>query len=268
MPCVGYGTYRTPDGEECASGVAAAIECGYRHVDTAEFYANEKGVGEGLRRSGIDRSEVFLTSKVWNDNQGYERTLSAFSESLKKLKTDHLDLYLIHWPAPKAFRDEFPKYFIDTWRALEKLYSDGSVRAIGVCNSLPHHLKPVLRECEIIPMVNQIEYHLGYIQKEAEDFSKANGMVVEAWAPLCKGRAFGHESLRSIAHKYGKTEAQIMICWCLEHSVAPLPKSVHAERIKENADVFDFELTKNDMLSLDNFDACGRFGSHPDEADF
>ncbi|MEG2540259.1 MAG: aldo/keto reductase [Clostridia bacterium] len=268
IPCVGYGTYRTPDGEVCASGVEKAIECGYRHIDTAEFYDNEAGVGEGISRSGIARKDIFVTSKVWNDNQGYDSALRAFDTSTKKLKTDILDLYLVHWPSPAKFREVFPKMFVETWRALETLYKNGQVRAIGVCNCLPHHLKSLFGEIEVKPMVNQIEYHLGYIQDEAEKFSKENGMLVEAWAPLCKGRAFGFEPLKSIATKYGKTEAQILVRWCLQREVLPLPKSVHNDRIVENANVFDFEISAEDMALLNKFDACSRFGSHPDTCDF
>lgn len=268
MPCVGYGTYRTPEGRECVNGVLCALENGYRHIDTASFYANEAGVGEGIRLSGIKRDDIFVTTKVWNDMQGFDNTLQAFEESLKKLNTGYVDLYLVHWPNPAAFRTIFPKALIDTWKALEKLYKEGYVRAIGVCNSYKHHLKPLFEQCEIKPMVNQIEYHPGCPQKEAEEFSKENGLVVEGWAPLCKGRAFGTEPLRSIALRHAKSEAQVLVRWCLQHAVVPLPKSVTPSRIIENADVFDFVLSSVEMSALDEAAPCGRLGSHPDNAQF
>lgn len=268
MPCVGYGTYKTPDGEECAQGVKYALEVGYRHIDTAEFYGNEKGVGEGIVASGIDRKEIFVTTKIWNDNQGFDSTLRAFDNSLERLGLEYLDLYLIHWPIAYRFKDDYPKQFIETYRALEHLYKKGRVRAIGVCNCLKNHLNTLLENCEIKPMVNQIEYHVGYMPVEAERFSKENDIVVEGWSPLCKGRIFGFEPLKSIAEKHGKKESQVLVRWCLQHGVAPLPKSVHFDRIAENADIFDFELDEQDMLALDNFEGVGRLGSHPDTCNF
>lgn len=268
IPCIGFGTYKTPDGEVCAESVRCAIELGYRHIDTAAFYENESGVGEGIRRSGILREDIFVVSKVWNDMQGYENTLRSFDISLKKLGLEFMDMFLVHWPAPKAFRADFPKTFLSTWRALEKLYKDGVVRAIGICNSQKHHIKPLLCECEIAPQVNQIEYHIGCMQSEAEEFSKANGMLVEAWSPLCKGRVMQDGELERIAGKYGKSPAQVLVRWCLQHDVLPLPKSVTATRIKENADVFDFVIEDKDMRILDAFDRIGRLGSNPDTAEF
>lgn len=267
IPCLAYGTYKTPDGEICAEGVRSAIELGYRHIDTAEFYGNEEGVGEGIGRSGISRKEIFVTTKVWNTHQGYDSTLYAFENSAKRLGLESVDLYLVHWPVANDFRADYPKHFLDTWHALETLYKNGQVRAIGVCNCLKSHLNTLLCNCEVKPSVNQMEYHYGFVQAEAEAFSKENGLVVEAWAPLCRGRYFGTEPLGSIAEKYGKTEAQVLVRWCLQHGVLPLPKSVNPIRIKENAEVFDFAIDDADMKLLDAFQG-ERIGSHPDSVAF
>ena len=268
IPCIAYGTYKSPDGEECVQGVKCALENGYRHIDTAEFYGNEFSIGKALREIDIPRKEIFITSKVWNTHQGFRTTIEAFESSLDKLGLDYLDLYLIHWPNPKQFREDYPEKLYDTWNAMERLYRDGKVRAIGVCNCLTSHLKDILRYAPVKPMVLQNEIHIGYMQKEVTEFAQQNGIVVEAWAPLCRGKAFGTEPLSSIAYKYGKTEAQILVKWSLQHNLLPLPKSIKPERIIENADVFDFEISKEDMARLDAFDGLGRLGSHPDTAEF
>lgn len=268
IPCVGYGTYLTPDGEVCVNGVKSAIENGYRHIDTAYFYDNEKGVGEGIRQSGIARENIFVTSKLWNSDHGYDNTLFAFEKTLKNLGFDTLDLYLIHWPNPLEFRESFPNKFIETWRAFERLYKEGRVRAIGVCNSLPRHLKVLLNESEIKPMVNQIEYHIGYMQQEAVEFSKQNGLLVEAWSPLCKAKVFSDPKILALAEKHMKMPSQILLRWCLDKEVLPLPKSVTPSRIAENAKIFDFNLDDEDIEFLDNLDICSRLGSYPDTAQF
>lgn len=268
IPCVGYGTYKTPDGEVCAEGVSYALQNGYRLIDTAEFYANESGVGEGIKRSGVNVKDIFVTTKVWNSHQGYDQTLSAFDGSMKKLGLETLDLYLVHWPIAYDFKDDYPKSFLATWKALETLYKNGQVRAIGVCNCLKSHLNTLLCNCEIKPMVNQIEFHPGCMQAEAVEFSKQNGLVVEGWAPLCKGKMFGTKPLKSIAEKYGRTESQVLVSWCIGKGVIPLPKSVTPSRILENAGAFGFTLSKEDVCALDNFDGIGRLGSHPDSITF
>lgn len=271
IPCVGFGTYKNTDPAECLSSVREALAAGYRHVDTAQFYFNEENVGEAIRESGLPRNEIFLTTKVWNTSQGYDNTLRAFDESMGKLGLDYLDLYLVHWPVAKDYATDYPSAFTQTWRALEKLYADGKVRAIGVCNCLKEHLNVLFGECRIKPMVNQIEYHFGFSdpdQTEAADFSRANGIVVEAWAPLCRGRAFGNPVLKAVAEKYGKTEAQILVRWCLQHETLPLPKTVSPARIRENADVFGFVISDEDMAALDAVDTVGRLGPHPTEARF
>ena len=268
IPCVGFGTYLTPDGDTCVNSVKEALSAGYRHIDTAEFYANEESVGKALAESGISRDEVFVTTKLWNTNQGYDSALRHFEMSVKKLGLDTVDLYLIHWPMAKDFVADYPKTLLDTWRAFERLYEEGRVRAIGVCNCLKHHLKVIIDNSKVAPMVNQIEYHAGLVQKEAEEFSKQNGVVVEAWAPLCRGRAFGNTVLESIAAKHGKTQAQVLVRWCLDKGVLPLPKSVTPSRIRENVDVFDFALSADEIAAIETIEGVGRIGSNPDDAKY
>ena len=269
IPCVGFGTYKTPDGDVCVTGVLTALEAGYRHIDTAEFYFNEEGVGKALAETSLPREDIFVTTKVWNTHQGFDATLRAFDLSMQKLGLDTLDLYLVHWPITKDFKEDYPARFIDTWRALERLYEEGRVRAIGVCNCLKTHLNVLFDACKVPPMVNQIEYHFGFTdrdQMEAVAFSQANGIVVEGWAPLCRGNAFGHTVLAAVAQKHGKTEAQVLVRFCLEHGVLPLPKSATPSRIIENADVFSFSLDAEDLAALDAVSSIGRLGPHPDEA--
>ena len=271
IPCVGFGTYKNTDPAECLSSVREALAAGYRHIDTAQFYFNEESVGAAVRDSGVPRGEIFLTTKLWNTSQGYDSTLRTFDDSLKKLRLDYVDLYLVHWPVAKDFAAEYPRALLNTWRAFEKLYADGKVRAIGVCNCLKEHLNTVLGECKVAPTVNQIEYHFGFAdpdQLEAADFSRRNGIVVEAWAPLCRGRAFGNPVLKAVAEKYGKTEAQILVRWCLQHDALPLPKSVSPARIRENADIFAFVIADEDMAALDAVSSVGRLGPHPTEPRF
>lgn len=268
IPCVGFGTYLTPDGDTCVNSVKEALLAGYRHIDTAEFYANEESVGKALAESGISRDEVFVTTKLWNTNQGYDSALRHFDMSAKKLGLDTVDLYLIHWPMAKDFVADYPKTLLDTWRAFERLYKEGRVRAIGVCNCLKHHLKVIIDNSKVAPMVNQIEFHAGLVQKEAEEFSKQNGVVVEAWAPLCRGRAFGNPVLESIAAKHGKTQAQVLVRWCLDKGVLPLPKSVTPSRIRENIDVFDFALSADEIAAIETIEGVGRIGSNPDDAKY
>ena len=268
VPCVGFGTYKTPEGDVCEKSVLAALDAGYRHIDTAEFYFNEESVGKALAKSPVPREEIFLTTKVWNTHQGYDETLAAFDASEKRLGTAP-DLYLVHWPITKDHKDDYPARLIDTWRAMETLLKEGRVRAIGVCNCLKSHLNVLFDECKVPPMVNQIEYHFGFTdrdQMEAVAFSQANGIVVEGWAPLCRGNAFGHPVLAAVAQKHGKTEAQVLVRFCLEHGVLPLPKSATPSRIIENADVFSFSLDAEDLAALDAVSSIGRLGPHPDEA--
>lgn len=255
MPRLGLGTYRSAEGGDVEGSVLAALELGYRSIDTASLYGNEAGIGRAIAASGVPRSEIFLTSKVWNDEQGYDNTLTAFSRSLERLETDYLDLYLVHWP-----RTETP----ETWRAIERLYAEGAVRAIGVCNHLEHHLEALLSVAEVAPMVDQYEMHPWLQQPSLRRYCEAHGIVVEAWAPLMKGRVAEEPALVEIAARRGKSPAQVAIRWLLQHGVVTIPKSVHRDRIAENTSVFDFALTDADMAAIDAVDRGERFGPEPD----
>ncbi|MFO7849671.1 MAG: aldo/keto reductase [Spirochaetia bacterium] len=257
MPLVGLGVFQVEDGPEVENSVRWALELGYRHLDTASYYQNESGVGKALAESGIDREDVFLTTKVWNDQQGYQNTLNAFDESRKKLRTDVVDLYLIHWPIKDTFKE--------TWKALEKLYADGKVRAIGVSNFLIHHLEELIKDTDIVPAVNQVELHPFLRQKKLHDYCIDKGIQIEAWSPLTRGRFLDHSTITDIAAAHGKSPAQVLIRWDLQHKIVTIPKSTHRERIKENSEVFDFELSQGEMESIDSLDTETRIGPHPDE---
>lgn len=268
IPEIGFGTYKTPPGELCAESVKTALKAGYRLIDTAAFYGNEASVNQGIIDSGICPNDIFITTKLWNTDQGYDNTLKAFDLSMKNLGRDVLDLYLIHWPVAFDFRERWQSTIKETWRAFEKLYNDGRVRAIGVSNFQIRHLKYLLSVCGTAPMVDQIEIHIGYPESDVVGFCTENGITVEAWAPLAKGRAFGLPELEKVARKTGKTPAQVLIKWCMQKGVIPLPKSVTPSRIYENFDVFDFELAPEDIEILDKINAVGRLGSHPDDCQF
>jgi len=268
IPCVGFGTWQTPDGETAVQAVKSAIENGYRHIDTAAVYQNEVGVGQGIMASGVDRKELFVTSKVWNTERGYEKTIAAFHQTLSDLQLDYLDLYLIHWPAIAKQHDNWEQLNAETWRAMEDLYKAGKIKAIGVSNFLPHHLESLLQQCTITPMVNQIEFHPGYMQKETVEYCQKHDILVEAWSPLGNGKLLSNPLLQEIAQKYDKSVAQLCIRWVLQHNLLPLPKSITPERIKQNADVFDFDISADDMNKIDNMAYCGGSGLNPDDIDF
>ncbi|MFQ6840981.1 MAG: aldo/keto reductase [Agathobaculum sp.] len=262
IPAVGYGTYLTSEKDD--GTVAAALAAGYRHFDTASFYDTEQALGDALKAAGVPREELFLTSKLWKDEMGYENALAAFERSLQKLGTDYLDLYLIHWPRTDDLTAEWRQLDRDTWRALEELYRAGRVRAIGVSNFLPHHLRNLMETAEIAPMVNQIEFHPGYPQTWNVEFCKAHGILPEAWSPLGRTRVLQDERLAGIAAKYGKTVAQLCVRFALQCGVVPLPKSSSPARMQANLDVFDFVISDEDMDRILTLPQFGWSGLHPD----
>lgn len=268
IPCIGYGTYKTSD-EEVYNAVLSALKAGYRHIDTAAFYKNEEGIGRAIRDCGIAREELFITSKVWNTDRGYENTKRAFAATMERLGFAYLDLYLIHWPAnKKQFGDEAEKINAETWKALEELYAEGKIRAIGLSNFLPHHIDELMKTAKVKPMVDQIEFHPGWAQLEVSEYCRKNDIVVEAWSPLGRKEVLDNEVLRDIGSKYGKSTAQICVRWVLQHGILPLPKTVNAKRMAENADVFDFELTGEEMKAIDELRDLGGQCALPDEVDF
>lgn len=268
IPCIGYGTYKTSD-EEVYDAVGAALKAGYRHIDTAAFYKNESGIGRAIADCGVPREELFITSKVWNTDRGYENTKRAFAETMERLSLEYLDLYLIHWPAnKKQFGEKAEQINAETWRALEELHAEGRVRAIGLSNFLPHHIEDLMKTARIKPMVDQIEFHPGWAQMEVSEYCQKNGIVVEAWSPLGRRDALDNGTLRAIGEKYEKSTAQVCVRWVLQHGILPLPKTVNPERMAENADVFDFELTKEEMQVIDKLENLGGQCALPDEVDF
>lgn len=264
IPCVGFGTWQSPDGEIAVNAVKEAIRVGYRHIDTAAIYGNEKSVGKAIKESGIDRRELFVTSKVWRSELGYEKTKAAFEKTLNDLQLEYLDLYLIHWPASFHKYENWEDLNRDTWKAMLDLYQEGKIRAIGVANFLPHHLR-ALMEFDVKPMVDQIEFHPGYMQEEAVAFCKDHGILVEAWSPLGSGRILQDERLQAMAKSYGKSVAQLCVRWCMQNGTLPLPKSVTAARIAENSNVFDFVISEKDMAAINTLPTFGESGAHPDK---
>lgn len=268
IPVPGFGTYKTPDGEVCVNAVREAIAAGYIHIDTAALYGNECSVGEGVRQSGKPREELFVTSKVWNTERGYDKTLRACEKSLKDLKMDYLDLYLIHWPANRQqFGDKADVINVDTWRAMERLAEEGVVRSIGLSNFYPSHMAPVLASANIAPAVDQIEFHPGLLQQDTVETCRTEGLLVEAWSPLGRGRLLDNPVIVDIAERHGKSAAQVTLRWVIQMGVLPLVKSVHEERIRENFDLFSFTLDEDEMARMSALPEA-RFGSHPDTVAF
>lgn len=259
MPWFGLGVFKVKEGSEVVDSVKAAIKNGYISIDTAAIYQNEEGVGQAIREAGVVREQLFITSKVWNADQGYDSTLQAFEISLQKLGLEYLDLYLIHWPGKNKYKE--------TWKALEKLYKDGRIRAIGVSNFHMHHLKDLLRDAEVKPMVNQVEYHPHLTQKDLHEFCKQEGIQLEAWSPLKRGELLSDPTINEIAVKYQKSAAQVILRWDLQNGVVTIPKSIKEERIIENANIFDFELSPEDMEKISNLNKNERIGSNPDTMD-
>jgi len=256
LPWLGFGVFQINDGPEVEQAVKHAFETGYRSIDTAAVYGNEQGVGKAIRESGIPREDIFLTTKVWNDAQREKRTLAAFEESLKRLDTEYVDLYLVHWPVKGFYRD--------TWQDMEEIYQSGRAKAIGVSNFMVHHLEEILGDCQVIPSVNQIEFHPFLVQPKLLSFCQKHKIQVEAWSPLMQGQIINNPTIQKLAEKYHKTPAQITLRWDLQHEVVTIPKSVRPSRIEENAQVFDFNLSVEDMHLLDGLDEGKRIGPDPD----
>ena len=270
IPCVGYGTYKT-DPAATATAVTAAIQAGYRHIDTAMVYRNEEGVGQGIKAAGVDRTELFITSKLWNTDRGYEATKVAFQKTLDRLGLDYLDLYLIHWPANETqFGAEAAKINAETWRAMEELYHAGKIRAIGLSNFMPHHFKKLLETATVKPMVDQIEVHPGWTHADEIKELQAMDIVVEAWGPLGGQGAtvLTNPTMQEIATAHNKSTAQVSLRWVLQQGVLPLPKSVHVDRMKQNMDIFDFELSPTEMATISALPNLGGQCKDPDDVDF
>ena len=258
MPQLGFGVFQVPD-DQAESAVRTALVCGYRSIDTASLYGNECGVGRAVAESGVPRDELFLTTKLWNDDQGYQSALDALAASLRRLSLEYVDLYLIHWPKPTLDK------YVDSWRALEQLYKDGVVRAIGVSNFQPAHLQRLLDETDVVPAVNQIELHPHFQQKQLRDFDTAHRIATEAWSPLGQGQVLAESVIRTIAAKYDKTPAQVVLRWHLQLGNIVIPKSVTPARIRQNIEVFDFELSGDDLRAFDGLETGTRIGPDPDE---
>ena len=268
IPCVGFGTWQTPNGEIAVSSVKEAIALGYRHIDTAAGYGNEESVGIAVKQSGIKRGELFITSKLNNPDHGYVNTLAAFEQTMKNLDMDYLDLYLIHWPNPIKYRDIWQETNAGSWKAMEELYAAGRIRAIGISNFCERHIEELMKTAKIAPMVNQIRLCPGDTQDEITTYCRSKNILLEAYSPLGTGKIFEVEELKVLADKYGKSIAQICIRWSLQMGFLPLPKSVTASRIKENTNVFDFELSAQDVQAISNLKGCCGTAANPDTKTF
>jgi diketogulonate reductase-like aldo/keto reductase len=268
IPCVGFGTWQSPDGDICVSAVKAAIGAGYRHIDTAAAYDNEKSVGAAIKPAGVPREDLFVTTTLWTDDRGYEATLAAFESSVQKLGLEYIDLYLMHWPNPVKFRSSWQEANAGSWKAFEKLYKACRVRAIGVSNFHERHIEPLLKHASVAPMVNQIRLCPGDTQDEVAEYSKKRKMLLEAYSPLGVGKIFDVPEMKAVAEKYGRTIAQVCVRWSLQMGFLPLPKSVTPSRIEENADVFGFELAGDDVKLIAGLKGCAGYSPNPDEIMF
>lgn len=263
LPWAAFGTYKAAQGNNVEI-LKMAIDSGYRYFDTASFYGTEEYLGQAIKMSGIPREEFFIASKMWKDEMGYEEAKKAFAGSLKKLGTDYLDLYLIHWPLPQPGHETWKALDIETWRALEELYEEGRVRAIGLSNFLPHHIENLLENCRVKPMADQLEFHPGYTQEAAVRYCQEHGILVQAWSPIGRGRVLEDELIAGMASKYGVSPAQICLRYALQRDVLPLPKSSSEERMRQNQDLFSFEISGEDMYRIDTMPQTGWSGEHPD----
>lgn len=245
IPSIGFGTYKSGDDEETAKIIKNALNLGYKMIDTASFYNNEVGIGNGIKESDIDRKDIFIVTKLWNDDHGYDNTIEAFNKSLNNLQVDYIDLYLIHWPN---------KLNAETWRAFEHLYETGKVKAIGVCNFKVEHLEELKKTAKIMPMVNQVEIHPFSTKNNIINYCKDNNIKVVAWSPISRGRVLSNDLMIDLSQKYKKSIVQIVLRWHMQKGVIPIPKSSNENRIKENIDIFDFEISSEDMKAIDSLD--------------
>lgn len=268
IPIVGFGTWQTPSGEVAKNSVLAAINDGYRLIDTAAAYGNEESVGEGIRASGVDRHDLFVSTKLWNTDHGYDRTKKAIDSSLQKLGLDYLDLYLIHWPNPAAMRANWAELNAESWRAMEEAVKAGKIRAIGISNFRREHIDELLKTATIKPAVNQNYLNPSDMQKDLTAYNDKLGILNEAYSPLGTGGLLDNETVNKVAKNYGKSPAQVLIRWSLQHGFLPLPKSVHPEYIKANADIFDFEINSDDMKTLDGLHGAAKVAQDPDKTNF
>ncbi|TSO25561.1 aldo/keto reductase [Lactobacillus sp. LL6] len=268
IPVMGFGTWQTPSGEVAEESVLAALNSGYRHIDTAAAYGNEESVGRAITKSGVNRHDLFVTTKLWNSDHGYQAAKKAIDTSLMKLGLDYLDLYLIHWPNPAAMRDNWAEMNAESWQAMEEAVKAGKIRAIGISNFRKKHIDELLKTAEIKPAVNQNYLNPSDMQEELVKYNDELGILNEAYSPLGTGGLLGNETVKEIGAHYGKSPAQVLIRWSLQHGFLPLPKSVHPEYIKANSDVFDFEISPEDMKRLDNLHGVAKTAQDPDKAEF
>ena len=265
IPAVAFGTYKAADGKSADLG-RPAIGAGYRYFDTASFYGTETYLAEAIRESGIPRREFFIASKLWKDEMGYENVKSAFERTLNNLRTDYLDLYLIHWPLPEPGYKEWRQLDKETWRAMEELYEAGKIRAIGLSNFLPHHIENILKDCRVRPAVDQIEYHPGYSQEAVVNYCRERGILVQAWSPIGRSRVLDEPLVKELAAKYDVSPAQICLKFAVQRNIIPLPKSSSEDRMRENLDLYSFELEQDDIWRLSTMPQTGWSGEHPDRA--
>jgi diketogulonate reductase-like aldo/keto reductase len=257
MPWLGYSTYRIEPGNVTFKSVTEAIDVGYRHIDTAKYYRNEEDVGRAIRESGLDREDFFVTTKLWNTDQGYDSAKRAFEDSLERLGIEYVDLYLIHWPIPDIF--------VGSWSALEELYLEGRTRAIGVSNFLQHHLEELISSCSIMPAVDQVEFHPHLVRLDLLEYCRSKGIQIEAWSPLKQGAIPYNRGMASIGWRYRKSASQATLRWDLQHGVVTIPRSIDRGHMEENADIFDFELTPDEMRTIDSMDRGENVGPDPDD---
>ncbi|WP_291628018.1 aldo/keto reductase [Clostridium sp.] len=259
IPSIGFGTYKLGDDEKVINAVDYALKVGYRHIDTAAFYGNEEAIGKALKKSNVKRKDIFLATKLWNNCHGYENAMNAFNDSIKRLGVEYLDLYYIHWPNELNF---------ETWKALEDLYYEGKVKAIGVCNFKIGHLEDLKKTARIMPMVNQVELHPGFTQKEMVKYCEENNIQLIAWSPIMRGRLLTEPLMIQLSEKYNKTITQIILRWHIQNDIIPIPKSSNEERIKENFNIFDFEISKEDILKIDTLDRNENVSGVPDNTSY